>query len=61
MDGHGMELIERKGERLPKLKEIVGVDEMVPGTFVKLEGWTGDLDEEGFWEREVGTLGWVEV
>jgi len=61
MDSHVMELLEGKGERLPKLKEIVGVDETVPGTFAKPVGWTGELDEEGFWEREVGTLGWVEV
>ncbi|EJD37892.1 hypothetical protein AURDEDRAFT_173032 [Auricularia subglabra TFB-10046 SS5] len=58
IDEHVDELLEKKGELLPRLKVVEGVDEKHVG-----EGWKHALgpDEEQLWEREYPDLGWVEV
>lgn len=62
-DGHVEELMRRKAERLPKLREVVGVDELVPGVFDKPEGWgDGGYILEAWWDRPDDGLdgNWVE-
>ncbi|TKW59099.1 hypothetical protein CTA1_871 [Colletotrichum tanaceti] len=52
------QLMERRGERLPSLKEVVGVDKEVVG-----EGsvYEIDLREKGMWTWSRPATGWVEV
>ena len=62
-DSHVEELMRRKSERLPRLREVVGVDELVPGVFDKPEGWEGGrCSEESLWDRPDDGLDgdWVE-
>lgn len=58
IDGQVQELMEKRAERLPLLKEVRGVDEMVldMGSI-----YSEDCDEDDLWERPERDLGWVEV
>lgn len=58
VDGHVTELLERKSEVLPNLREIEGVDECLPG----VPGtYDVELDDEEVWERPGDKLDWVEA
>ena len=63
-DSHVEELMRRKSERLPRLREVVGVDHLVPGVFTKPEGWTSfrSHPEDALWDRPDDGLDgvWVE-
>lgn len=64
LDDHVAELIDNKSERLPKLKEIVGVDKLEPGILVsRANGRSyGSEPEETLWQRPDDGLDgkWVE-
>ena len=63
-DSHVEELMRTKSERLPRLREVVGVDKLVPGVFDKPEGWKdgGYIPEDALWNRPDDGLDgdWVE-
>ncbi|WQF80680.1 hypothetical protein CDEST_05694 [Colletotrichum destructivum] len=58
VDDHVRELMERRGERLPNLKEVVGVDKEVVG-----EGSRYEVSprEGGLWTMSRPETGWVEI
>lgn len=58
IDDHVRELLEKKADRFPKLREIEGVDEFLPG----VPGTYGaDPDDEHLWVRSKENLHWVEA
>ncbi|KAM0428904.1 hypothetical protein ACHAPT_006704 [Fusarium lateritium] len=65
MDKQVSELMEKKGERLPKLKEVRGVEETVPdmeGLYgEKMDGWGVILRKREEYKRPERDFGWVRV
>lgn len=58
VDDHVRELMERRGERLPNLKEVVGVDKEVVGEGSRYEV---SPPEDGLWTLSRPDMGWVEI
>ncbi|KAK6221241.1 hypothetical protein QIS74_04809 [Colletotrichum tabaci] len=58
VDDHVRELMERRGERLPNLKEVVGVDKEVVGEGSRYEV---SPPEDGLWTLSRPDTGWVEI
>lgn len=58
IDGYVNELLEKKADRFPKLREIEGVDEFLPG----VPGTYGEeVEDDDIWVRSTENLNWVET
>ncbi|OIW35506.1 hypothetical protein CONLIGDRAFT_61925 [Coniochaeta ligniaria NRRL 30616] len=57
IDAHVAELLEKKAERFPKLGEIEGVDEFLPGVAGR---YGRNPDDDDIWERDLENLYWAD-
>ncbi|KAI0131846.1 hypothetical protein BJ170DRAFT_611515 [Xylariales sp. AK1849] len=58
IDDQLTEFMEKKADRLPKLKVVKGVDQMFESEGSR---WTEDDHEDNLWQRPEVDLGWIEV
>ena len=61
VDEHVDELMEKRAERLPLLKEVRGVDEMVEDVATAFPNAEFSNDEDALWEKTYRRLDWIEA